>query len=497
MNFVRRQGKCYLNLALRKHLSAANVANPIFRLTLSDTVARTLTYIRRDSAGICSRTDTFLITITPRLPKLQVQGAIAACPGLQNVAYRIANPHAGLAYRWQVTGGTLVSGQGTAAIQVNRGAANRQASVSVQYSDAALCTFGGDTLRVAVGLNLQPPRPIGEADTLCLTAAGNVRYQLPVSSAGAVYQWFTQGGGTITSGQGTNAVVINWRNVVFPAGSTAALPVKVWVTETLTTPVARCFGTSDTLTVWLKPTPSATAITGSNTICEGSAAAYQVNGAANSHYRWEAQGGTILSGNGTPTVTIRWNNLNGSLQPLQGRVQVIETTALGCIGEAISLPVTIHPLPRPRLVQNDSLLCVNRLGGYRYEVVGLSGSRFSRQIGGGAITEASADSSRIVVLWNNSTFPKQLRVSERSAAGCLSAALLNVPVYFDATTIRIWAVSVVPTDDTQVQVRFRISGLPDLPQVFQVERRTGSGNFTPAGTVRETDTQYSECDYTQ
>jgi gliding motility-associated-like protein len=474
------------------HLSAANVANPIFRLTLSDTVARTLTYIRRDSAGICSRTDTFLITVTPRLPKLQVQGAIVACPGVQNIVYRIANPRAGLAYRWQVTGGTLVSGQGTTAIQVNWNVANPQASVSVQYADAALCTFGGDTLRVAVGLNLQPPRPIGEADTLCVTEAGNVRYQLPVSSAGAVYQWFTQGGGTITSGQGTNAVVINWRNVVFPAGSTAALPVRIWVTETLTTPVARCFGTSDTLTIWLKPAPSATAITGSTSICEGSTATYQLNGAANSRYRWEVQGGTLVSGQGTTAVTVRWNSLNGSLQPLQGRVQAIETTALGCIGEAITLPVTVHPLPRPRIVQNDSLICANRLGGYRYEVAGWNGSQFVWQISGGTITEASADSSRIVILWNNSTFPKQVRVRERSAAGCLSPTLLSLPVYFDATTIQMLAVSVVPTDDSQVQVRFRISGAPDLPQVFQVERRTGSADFTPIGTVRTTDTLFTD-----
>jgi gliding motility-associated-like protein len=132
------------------------------------------------------------------------------------------------------------------------------------------------------------------------------------------------------------------------------------------------------------------------------------------------------------------------------------------------------------------------LGGYRYEVAGWNGSQFVWQISGGTITEASADSSRIVILWNNSTFPKQVRVRERSAAGCLSPTLLSLPVYFDATTIQMLAVSVVPTDDSQVQVRFRISGAPDLPQVFQVERRTGSADFTPIGTVRTTDTLFTD-----
>lgn len=47
-----------------------------------------------------------------------------------------------------------------------------------------------------------------DQDTVCVNAA-NVQYYV-TNTAGSSYAWSVTGGGTISSGQGTNSILINW-----------------------------------------------------------------------------------------------------------------------------------------------------------------------------------------------------------------------------------------------------------------------------------------------
>jgi hypothetical protein len=62
---------------------------------------------------------------------------------------------------------------------------------------------------------------------------------------------------------------------------------------------------------------------------------YSVIQNATSTYNWSVTGGILQSGLGTNSVDVLWNT------PGQGGIYVIETDVNGCIGDTITLAVTI------------------------------------------------------------------------------------------------------------------------------------------------------------
>ena len=77
------------------------------------------------------------------------------------------------------------------------------------------------------------------------------------------------------------------------------------------------------------------AITGTTTPVQFQTETYSVTQSTGSTYYWWINGGVIQSGLGTNTVDISWN-IVGS-----GSIYVLETNTNGCIGDTISLAVTI------------------------------------------------------------------------------------------------------------------------------------------------------------
>jgi uncharacterized protein (DUF1501 family) len=61
-------------------------------------------------------------------------------------------------------------------------------------------------------------------------------------------------------------------------------------------------------------------VTGNSVVCEDGINTYSVPVLQNATYQWEAVGGTIIAGQGTNTITVRWNN--GTV----GSVKVTQTT---------------------------------------------------------------------------------------------------------------------------------------------------------------------------
>jgi gliding motility-associated-like protein len=432
--------------------------------------------------------DTVRVTVVPPLPKLRLAGSDRICPGSQNVTYRVTNPRAGLTYRWDISGGTLVSGQGSAAVLVNWGAVNPNARLIVRL-DNNTCNLGGDTLRVDVNLTLRPPRPFSpvDPDTLCVAQANNVRYALPTATEGSVYQWFTSLGGRVTNGQNSGTITVDWTGVSFPANPPGPFTVRVWATETITTPTNRCFGASDTLLVLLYPSPTANRIVGSVEVCENAPATYSLAGLPGSTYRWTVTGGQVQGAATGSSLTVLW----GRSGP--GTLIATETSRLNCPGGAVNLAVNINPIPRPQLVLADSVVCRGDASPKRYRVSGQAGSRFRWAITGGRIASFSPDSSQVDVLWDTLVFPKRLTVTETSAPGCASTVPFVVPVYIDGTEIAIRAVTVQLADERNTELRFRIQNAPALPQTFSVERRVrGQGNFGAVGTVLVTDSVFTD-----
>jgi hypothetical protein len=89
----------------------------------------------------------------------------------------------------------------------------------------------------------------------------------------------------------------------------------------------------------------------------GSIEYYQIKDAAStSTYQWGVygNGGQIISGNGSSTISIQWDNTQST-----NTVWVIETNAGGCTGDMALLTVRLFPKPTASINGGASLCAVN------------------------------------------------------------------------------------------------------------------------------------------
>jgi gliding motility-associated-like protein len=253
---------------------------------------------------------------------------LSVCPGVTGVYYWVTNPNPNSTYQWIINSGTVASGQGTDTITVDWSAVSGPASVTVIETTDLGCQSEPVVLPVTINVFLTPVAPTGPL-TFCANAASGTYTAL--STTGSTYNWFAQGG-VIVSGNGTNTVTVNW---------TAQGPVTVylWYEETSTTAVDTCFGTSDTLAININPAPITGAISGPPSVCVDGTGTFSVVNTASSTYQWFISGGTILSGNGTNSVTASWTGSGTAV------VSVVETNSLGCLGDTVTYNITVNPLP--------------------------------------------------------------------------------------------------------------------------------------------------------
>ncbi|MBK7384978.1 MAG: gliding motility-associated C-terminal domain-containing protein [Flavobacteriales bacterium] len=83
-----------------------------------------------------------------------------------------------------------------------------------------------------------------------------------------------------------------------------------------------------------------TAITGPVQACTGqTGSAYSTAAIAGASFTWVVNGGVIMTGQNTNSITVDWGT------PTSGSVQVFATNALGCSSSPVNLPVTVVALP--------------------------------------------------------------------------------------------------------------------------------------------------------
>lgn len=257
----------------------------------------TITYYYSDFAS-CSGSASQQVTVTANNCTLPAQpgaitttgGIVKVCPGDVRT-YSIAAVTGATSYSWTApAGSSITSGQGTT-------------SITVLYNS----NFTGDTLRVKavnscgggplrnlrINKNAAASTPsaiTGPAIAVCNLS--NQAYSV-TAVTGVTYAWsWNVTGATITSGQGTNAIRVNY-------GSS-------FVSGRLSVTATNACGTSSprNLMVYARPaTP--TSITGSTTVCPGDHQPYSISPVSNaSSYTWFVPtGSTITAGATTSTGT--------------------------------------------------------------------------------------------------------------------------------------------------------------------------------------------------
>jgi gliding motility-associated-like protein len=254
----------------------------------------------------------FPVRINPLLLTEKPKGnSILCATDRQNQLYQIQRTY-GSVYNWGIAGGTILSGQGSNQVQVNWPAPGQYklwVRESVQTS-LAQCFGVSDTLFITV-----LPSP---DSTLAVQGFGAVCHQATATynlagAAGSTFQWQVTGG-TITSGQGSNQVAVSWQMVG---------QGEIKVRETLPN---SCTGNWRTLAVQVNPLPRPHLAGNDQFICpESIQKTYHVQGQTSSTFQWQANDGSIISGQGSSQITISWNP-----QAINHFLTVTETTAAGC-----------------------------------------------------------------------------------------------------------------------------------------------------------------------
>jgi len=424
------------------------------------------------SAQGCVAKDSVLITINPQPVADSVAGAQSVCPTVTGIAYTIKNPH-GTAYQWAVTGGTLASGQGTAAITVNWGAAGTGA-VRATATNAQGCASDAFTLPVVINQVLQTARPTGP--TSVCQADGPYPYQT-IQTNGSSYAWQLFG-----TARGTLVNTLNTTSISFTQAGLA----KLVVTETSDPAGGICRGVSDTLYITVKPSPLTTlAIQGPARFCVNSGAqTYSLPGAAGSTYVFQLNGTTIANTNGTVSLTA---STAVGTYTLTAR----ETNAGGCVGPLYTRTFIVDPRPGALTISGPRFVCPAARS-LTYAVANPTPSSTYQWTVTGATLTAGQGTTGITVSFAAGTTSATVSVIEPSQYGCAGAPVVLTVVPDNAQAPQLTLASVVPTDNTKVTLTFSVANASATPNPVRVLRRDAGSTaaFAQVGTVAATATTY-------
>jgi hypothetical protein len=175
---------------------------------------------------------TLSIKAAPSMPGA-VTGLVNGVCGRTNVAYSISAVAGATAYTWTLpAGATIVSGQGTTTVYVNFSSTFGSGNICVMAKNS--CSSSGGSC-IAVSSYPAAVGPVSGLTTVCAKQK-SVTYSVSPVAGATSYTWTVPSQATITSGQGTNSVVVTFAskggNITVAAknncgSTTKSLPVSV------------------------------------------------------------------------------------------------------------------------------------------------------------------------------------------------------------------------------------------------------------------------------
>ncbi len=256
-------------------------------------------------------------------PVPTITGSASACINSAGNVYTTETGMAG--YTWTVSaGGTITGGSTTNSITVSWATAGAQ-SVTVSYTNGTGCTAAVPTSYTVTIIPLPTPTITGPGIVCANTA--NIIYSTEPGMTN--YNWTVSIGGTIISGAGTNAVTVSWP---YPGNRTVS------VSYTNPTGCATITPTIYNVTI----NPAAVPVIGSsNDPCINSTNNQYITASGMLNYVWNVSpGGTLVSGQGTNTINVTWNNVGSQW------VNVSYSNSFGCSSVTPTVyPLFVNPLP--------------------------------------------------------------------------------------------------------------------------------------------------------
>ncbi len=356
------------------------------------------------NACYCADTTTVTIIVDPSVgPEIDCVGTI--CEG-ETITYTSSSDCS--IFNWNVSAnGTITEGGGTG-----------DDFITIQWGDGPIGTINlavdncmGDFCNVPSTVQIPI---ISDNATIAGPAAvcneSTATYSLP-NYSGTEYIWSVSNRGTITDGQGTPEITVEWSSGTIPLTN-----------QQVMVDYFNCYlecGGADQLAVSILPEFY---LTGPIEACQNEFSEYTILNAANNNSlpaNWTVmdQNGTPVSfaGNGTATITVDWSADNGnyivSALPLNG--------ADYCSTEDATLAVKVEAPPVvPSGITGASEVCPS--GSYRYRTTGLPGHIFQWEINNGG-TILTEEGQQVNVTWAaNGPYGISVQQKNISGPGCLS-----------------------------------------------------------------------------
>ncbi|HVZ39925.1 MAG TPA: SBBP repeat-containing protein [Candidatus Kapabacteria bacterium] len=395
-----------------------------------------------NEGGCYGTSDTITVDVLPR-PVITISGPISVCPNTF-VIYNIPAV-AGFGYLWSLESGGTISGGVTAdAVSVLWGASG-SGRLHARVTNPATGCVSDTVVTVTIGSSLKPVITASRSLKLCtgdsvtLDAGPYASYAwstgastrtITVGAAGRYAVSVADANGcsglsdsvTVTTNTPPAPVIVPPNGGIFCAGDSIVLDagagyakylwsngytsqrITVRTSGTFTVTVidaGGCTGTSPEVTVTATP-ERPPIINGPVQVCRNSTITYSTPVTGGSTYQWGVTGGLLASGQGTASIQVQWGGAGA------GRIDLVETTSLGCTGASPGLEVSIgdHLVPTvtpssPVVLCTGSTVHLDAGGGYA-----------SYQWSTGATTEAI-----------DVTMPGLYTVTVADAGGCSGTSL--------------------------------------------------------------------------
>lgn len=343
------------------------------------------------SSATCVNKDTITVTVN-QLPLVAIASAndtICVGDSLQ------LNGTGANTYTWTVLGGGTI-GNGTS-IYVSPAT---NTTYILNGIDANNCS-NADTISLAVN----PAATLSSISGVISICPGvtNVPYSIDNANPNSTYNWVVANG-TLQTGQGTSNVTIHWDS----AGTGT-------ITVTEMTDLG-CESDPVVLTVTINVILTPAAPTGPTVLCANVAQGqiYSNLNTPGSAYNWFAQGGTVVSGNGTGTVTVDWNTAGPAVVALWYE-ETSTTVDTVCFGISDTIYVSISPVPQTSAIAGNNSICVSDTGSF--SVIATAGSTYQWSIAGGTILTGNGTSAT-TGNWSGSG-TATVTVIETNSFGCI------------------------------------------------------------------------------
>ena len=338
---------------------------------------------------------------------------ISACAGTQNVNVTLRN------YGWDTlksakiqwsVGGTLQTPLSwTGSIQPHD---------SLKAVSLGKFTFTGSTSYTIIAWTESPN---GQTDSLPLNdTAYLIAVMNPLPSATVIagqsicpYQKISIGAATVKGD------IYSW--ISKPGGFTSSnsnpsVNPLVATTYYLTETTAAGCSKTDSVEINLKSKPTPL-VSGTIELCNNLSASYKTNNNSGSSYLWNVYGGYALSGKGTDSIAIKWNNAG------KDSVKVTETNSSGCMDSSV-LKIIVDSIPIVK-ISGRSGICINGSISEKY-FSGKSNNSYLWKLSSGKIISGNGTDS-IIVLWDKTNSGlSQIFLAETSSKGCSDSSLLSV-----------------------------------------------------------------------